>query len=67
MPAKTPADRVARINQSVVKAMKDPEVQKTLASLGVNAVGDTPAQFAAYIQSEFTRWQKVIVEADIKP
>jgi tripartite-type tricarboxylate transporter receptor subunit TctC len=47
--------------------MKDPEVQKTLASLGVNAVGDTPAQFAAYIQSEFTRWQKVIVEADIKP
>jgi tripartite-type tricarboxylate transporter receptor subunit TctC len=67
MPAKTPADRVARINQSVVKALKDPEVQKTLASLGVDAVGDTPAQFAAYIQSEFSRWQKVIVDADIKP
>jgi tripartite-type tricarboxylate transporter receptor subunit TctC len=30
-------------------------------------VGETPAQFAAYIQSEFTRWQKVIVEANIKP
>ena len=67
MPAKTLADRVARINQSVVKALKDPEVQKTLAGLGVDPVGDTPAQIAAYIQSEFTRWQKVIVEADIKP
>ena len=67
MPAKTPADRVTRFNQGVVKALKDPEVQKTLASLGVVAVGDTPAQFAAYIQSEFTRWQKVIVDADIKP
>lgn len=66
-PAKTPADRVARLNQSVVKALKDPEVKKTLAGLGVDPVGDTPAQFASYIQSETTRWQKVINDAGIKP
>lgn len=67
VPAKTPNDRINRLNQSVVKALKDPDVQKTLASLGVNPVGDSPKEFGAYIQSEFLRWQKVITEANIKP
>jgi len=67
VPAKTPTDRINRLNQSVTKALKDPDVQKTLASLGVNPVGDSPKEFGAYIQSEFLRWQKVITEANIKP
>lgn len=66
VPAHTLPVRVARLNQSVVKALQDAEVQKTLASLGVDPVGDTPAQFAAYIADELKRWQKVIDEANIK-
>ena len=67
VPAKTPTERITRLNQSVVKALQDPEVKKTLASLGVDPVGDSPKEFGAYIQSEFLRWQKVITDADIKP
>ena len=67
VPAKTDAARIDRLNQSVVKTLKDPEVQKTLASLGVNPVGDSPKEFGAYVESEFKRWQKVINDADIKP
>jgi tripartite-type tricarboxylate transporter receptor subunit TctC len=66
VPAKTSSERIARLNQSVVKALQDPEVKKTLASLGVNPVGDSPTEFGAYIQSEFVRWQKVINDANIK-
>jgi tripartite-type tricarboxylate transporter receptor subunit TctC len=66
VPAKTSSERIARLNQSVVKALQDPDVKKTLASLGVNPVGDSPTEFGAYIQSEFVRWQKVINDANIK-
>ena len=39
---------------------------KTLAGLGVEPVGDTPAQFGAYIKSEADRWQKLIDQSGIK-
>ncbi|MEI7786629.1 MAG: tripartite tricarboxylate transporter substrate binding protein [Betaproteobacteria bacterium] len=65
-PAGTAADRIARLQRSIALALRDPEVAKTLAGLGVDPVADTPAQFAAYIRSESERWQKLISEAGIK-
>ena len=66
VPAGTAADRIARLQRSIALALRDPEVAKTLASLGVDPVADQPAQFAAYIRSESERWQKLISEAGIK-
>lgn len=66
VPAGTPADRINRIQQSVAMAMRDPDVLRTFAGLGVDPVGDTPAQFGAYIAQERKRWQKVITDANIK-
>lgn len=66
VPAGTPMDRVDRLQQSVAKALKQPEVIATLASLGVDPVGDTPAHFGAYINEELARWRKLITDADIK-
>jgi tripartite-type tricarboxylate transporter receptor subunit TctC len=65
-PAGTAADRIARVQRSIALALRDPEVAKTLAGLGVDPVADQPAQFAAYIRSESERWQKLISEAGIK-
>ena len=65
-PAGTPADRIARVQRSVALALRDPEVAKTLAGLGVDPVADPPAQFGAYIRSESERWQKLISDAGIK-
>ncbi|MCC7225647.1 MAG: tripartite tricarboxylate transporter substrate binding protein [Burkholderiaceae bacterium] len=65
VPAGTPADRINRIQQSVAKAMRDPDVLRTFAGLGVDPVGDSPAQFGAYIAQERQRWQKVITDARI--
>jgi tripartite-type tricarboxylate transporter receptor subunit TctC len=66
VPAGTPADRIASIQKSVADALKQPEVLATLQSLGVDPVGDTPAQFGAYIKEELGRWQKVMAEGNIK-
>lgn len=66
VPAGTPTDRIARIQKSVANALKQPEVLATLQSLGVDPVGDTPAQFGAYSKEEFARWQKVIAQGNIK-
>jgi len=41
-------------------------VKQALLSHGFEAVGNTPAQFAAYIRDEIAKWAKIIVEADIK-
>jgi tripartite-type tricarboxylate transporter receptor subunit TctC len=65
-PAGTPPDRISRLQASISKALHDPEMIKTLNGLGVEPVGDTPAQFGAYIKTESERWQKLISSSGIK-
>jgi tripartite-type tricarboxylate transporter receptor subunit TctC len=59
-PAGTPRAVVTRLNAEVVRALTLPEVRERLVAQGIDAVGDTPQQFAAYIRSEIDKWAKVI-------
>jgi len=65
-PAGMPADAVAKVHAAAVKALATPVVRERFASLGVQPVGDTPAQFAAVIREDLARWSKVIKAAGIK-
>ena len=58
-PAKTPKDVVDKLNAEAIKVMKGPEFAKVLADTGSDYVGDTPANFAKFIQAELTKWAKV--------
>ena len=49
-----------RLNAEVVRALALPEVRERLVAQGIDPVGDTPQQFAAYIRSEIDKWAKVI-------
>jgi tripartite-type tricarboxylate transporter receptor subunit TctC len=60
VPAATPRDIVAKLNRELVKALRDPAVAEKLALEGADPVGDTPAEFAAFIASEIDLWGKVI-------
>jgi tripartite-type tricarboxylate transporter receptor subunit TctC len=64
-PAKTPPEVIAALNKAAVEAMKDPQVKEKLASQGATLVGDTPEQFRAYIDSETTKWAKVIKDSGV--
>ena len=58
--AGTPAATVNRLNEALLKAMKDPEVLKRFADQGMQPFPSTPAQFGVFIQSELTRWAPLI-------
>ena len=64
-PAHTPPKIVAILNKAAVEAIKDSKVKEKLASQGAILVGDTPEQFAAYIDSETKKWAMVIKEAGV--
>jgi tripartite-type tricarboxylate transporter receptor subunit TctC len=65
-PAGMPADAVAKVHAAAVKALATPAVRERFASLGVQAVGSTPEQFAVTIREDLARWSKVIKAAGIK-
>jgi tripartite-type tricarboxylate transporter receptor subunit TctC len=66
VPSSTPQNLVTLLNRHVVHGLKAADVQEKLASLGVDAVADTPEQAAKYIASEERKWSKVLKAANIK-
>ncbi|MEO6840525.1 MAG: tripartite tricarboxylate transporter substrate binding protein [Bradyrhizobium sp.] len=65
-PAGTPRDVVDKLHDETVKVMAMPQVRKRFDELGLESVGNTPAEFAAVIKKETPEWAKVIRDADIK-
>ncbi|SDD61383.1 Tripartite-type tricarboxylate transporter, receptor component TctC [Variovorax sp. CF079] len=49
-----------KASESVVAALNDPAIKQQFTSIGLEVVGNTPAQFATFQQQEFARWKKVI-------
>ncbi|MBM3358293.1 MAG: tripartite tricarboxylate transporter substrate binding protein [Betaproteobacteria bacterium] len=66
-PAKTPNSVIGRFHAETVKALKLPDVSERLTSLGFEIVGSTPQEFAAYIQTETRKWEKVVRISGAKP
>jgi tripartite-type tricarboxylate transporter receptor subunit TctC len=65
-PAHTPKDVVATVNRALVSSLDDPGVKKSLGDLGVDIMGGTPDDFAAYIKSEIPKWTAIIKASGAK-
>lgn len=65
-PAGTPEPIIAKLNAAVAQAINAPDARKALEVQGANPVGGTPAELAAVIAADTTRWGKVIRDANIK-
>ena len=65
-PRKTPKDVIAKLNAEIVKAVRDPEVSKRLAGLGLEIIADTPEQFEAWLDAEAKRMLPFIKSLNIK-
>jgi tripartite-type tricarboxylate transporter receptor subunit TctC len=65
-PAATPAAVIAKLHRATAEALKSPEVKDKLQAQGAILVGNSPEEFAAYIQSEIDKWGKVAKAANIK-
>ena len=64
--ARTPREIIQKLNAEAIKVMKTPEFQKVLHDAGSEYVGDTPENFAAFIQAESIKWGRVARENNIK-
>ena len=62
-----PPEAIAKLADACSKAMKNPLATERLRGDTAQPVGDTPAQYAAFIKSEQARWKLVTVRAKIKP
>lgn len=65
-PKATPAPIVDKVAAEATKAMRSPDMMKSLAAEGSEAVGGTPAEFAKHIRNEQQLWSRVIREAGIQ-
>jgi tripartite-type tricarboxylate transporter receptor subunit TctC len=66
VPAGTPKAVVDLLHGKVVQIVALPDVKQKLGAIGFSPIGDTPAQFTAFLRSEHDKWAKVINEAGIK-
>jgi tripartite-type tricarboxylate transporter receptor subunit TctC len=64
-PAATPPAIINRLHAQTVRALADEEVRRRLVEEGLDPVGNTPAEFAAYIRAEMTKWAGVIKAAGV--
>ncbi|HEU0081534.1 MAG TPA: tripartite tricarboxylate transporter substrate binding protein [Bradyrhizobium sp.] len=65
-PAGTPGEIVDKLHDETVKALAAPEVRKKFDELGLEPLGNTPAEFAAAIRKETPEWARVIRDAGIR-
>ncbi len=62
-PAGTPPAIVAKLNDTIVKALNDPEIRKKIVEQGGEPHPEKPEQFAAFIKAETAKWGKVVKES----
>jgi tripartite-type tricarboxylate transporter receptor subunit TctC len=65
-PKGTPADVVEKLAASAAQALKNPEVIAKYEAMGAEPVGSTPAQFAAYVESEAKKWSDIVKKSGAK-
>jgi len=65
-PAATPKTIVAKIHDDAVRALKLPEVAERIDSQGAEAIGNSPAEFAAFIAAESAKYARIARQAGVR-
>ena len=65
-PARTPPAIIARLQQAVAAAARNPETRARFDALGAEPVADSPEDYARFVRAEYDRWGKLVRDARIK-
>jgi len=65
-PAKTPPAITERLQKDIAAVLGEPETRERYATLGIEPVGNAPAQFGEQIRADLERWGKVVRQAGIR-
>jgi tripartite-type tricarboxylate transporter receptor subunit TctC len=66
VPAATPKDVREKLHAIFAKAFEVPDTKKYMGLQGVDVIAGSPDHFAAFLKSEYAKWQKVIRATGIK-
>jgi tripartite-type tricarboxylate transporter receptor subunit TctC len=65
-PAGTPAPVIQKLSEEMRKSLAKPETRERMRQLGAVVIADTPAEFAAFLKTDYERWTRVIKAAGVK-
>ena len=65
VPAGTPKPIVDLLQREISAIVNEPGMKAKLLEVGVEAEGNSQADFAAYVKAEVAKWRKVIADAKI--
>lgn len=65
-PAGVPAAIIAKLNAELLRQLQLPDIRQRLQQLGSEPVGNTPAEFAKFVQAENRKYAAAIKEAGAK-
>ena len=67
VPAKTPAAIVEKLYRETVTVLKMPEFREKMQAQGVDLVGSTPAEYAAYLKASGDKWKTLFTRIGVGP
>jgi tripartite-type tricarboxylate transporter receptor subunit TctC len=67
VPARVPAEIVAKLQQDIVTAMRSPTVMERSRADGAEVIASTAREFGEILEREKQKWARVVRAAGIKP
>mgnify|MGYP003340333905 FL=1 len=66
-PTGTPPNVIARLNAEMIKGLQHADVKAFMVREGIDPVGSTPAEAAAFYDREITKFATIVKVAAVKP
>jgi tripartite-type tricarboxylate transporter receptor subunit TctC len=66
-PAGTPREIVQRLSAETARAIRSPDLREKLEPIGIEPVGNSPAEAEKFLEDEIARWAGVIKASGVKP
>jgi tripartite-type tricarboxylate transporter receptor subunit TctC len=67
VPAQTPKAVVDKLHRETVAVLKTPEFREKMLAQGVDLVGSTPAEYAAYLKASGEKWKLLFARIGVGP
>jgi tripartite-type tricarboxylate transporter receptor subunit TctC len=65
VPARTPAPIVQKLHDQIIAALNDPPTKALIVAQAMQIIGDTPAEFSAFIKQDIAMWKAVATQANV--
>jgi tripartite-type tricarboxylate transporter receptor subunit TctC len=66
VPAGTPGPIIAKLSKDIGAALALPDVRERMLGAGLEAVGNTPEEFAAFVKTDLQHWARLIEQTGIR-